>query len=70
MNLSPKNVSLPSPKWFRITKKVVSWVSNITIAICLLYLPEDSKTLLIIKLLQSGVMELMDMLMAESQTIE
>ncbi len=70
MNISTKNVHLPSPKWFRITKKVVSWATTFTMAILVLYIPEDSKTLLIIKLIQSGVMELMDVLMAESQTSE
>lgn len=66
--LSTNNISVLSPKWFRITKKVISWVSTLTISILMLYIPEDSKTLLIIKLCQSGAMELLDMLMAETQT--
>ncbi len=50
----------PSPLWFRRTKRIVSWATTLTISICMLYMPEDSKTLLVIKLCQSGIMELLD----------
>lgn len=64
-NLSLNNGRLPSPYWFRLTKKIVSWASNLTLAILVLYIPEDSKTLLVCKLIQSGSMEFFDLILAE-----
>ena len=60
-----KNINTPAPYWFRITKKIVSWASNLTLAILVLYIPEDSKTLLVCKLIQSGSMEFFDLILAE-----
>jgi len=62
-----KNVKQPAPRWFRITKKLVAWGTNLTLAICMVYLPEDSKTLLVIKLVQSSVMELLDSVLANGE---
>jgi hypothetical protein len=62
-----KNASLPAPKWFRILKKLVSWLTTLTLAICMIYLPEDSKTLLVIKLIQSSIMELFDTILANGE---
>jgi hypothetical protein len=64
-NVSFNNRHLPAPYWFRITKKIVSWASNLTLAILVLYIPEDSKTLLVCKLIQSGSMEFFDLILAE-----
>ena len=64
-SISIKNRHLPAPYWFRLTKKIVSWASNLTLAILVLYIPEDSKTLLVCKLIQSGSMEFFDLILAE-----
>lgn len=63
--ISFKNFSLPSPKWFRITKKILSWSTTLILAICMIYISEDSKTLLVLKLIQSSTMEFLDSLLAE-----
>jgi hypothetical protein len=63
--LSFSNTHLPAPYWFRLTKKIVSWASNLTLAILVLYIPEDSKTLLVCKLIQSGSMEFFDLILAD-----
>lgn len=67
MNLSVKNYKLPSPRWFRVTKKIISWATNITLAVLVMYIPEESKTLIVAKLIQSSLMELLDILIAESE---
>lgn len=67
MYLSIKNYKLPSPKWFRVTKKIISWATNIILTILVMYIPEESKTLVISKIAQSSIMELFDILMAESE---
>lgn len=67
MMLSIKNYKVPSPKWFRVTKKIVSWASNITIAILIVYIPEESKEILVAKLIQSSAMELIDIFIGEFQ---
>lgn len=66
MYLSFQNYKLPSPKWFRVAKKIISWATNITLAILVMYIPEESKTLVVCKIVQSSIMELLDILMAES----
>jgi hypothetical protein len=65
--ISFKNFSLPSPRWFRLTKKILSWSTTLTLAICMIYIPEDSKTLLVLKLVQSSTMEFLDSLLADEQ---
>lgn len=63
--ISFKNFSLPSPHWFRIAKKILSYSTTLTLAICLIYIPENSKMLLVLKLIQSSTMEFLDSLLAE-----
>jgi len=63
-----KNFKLPSPRWFRITKKIISWATNLTIGCLVIYIPEESKTLIIAKLIQSSITELLDSFMAELET--
>lgn len=65
--LSIKNYKLPSPRWFRILKKVVSWATNLTLTILVLYIPEESKTMLVAKIIQSSIMEGIDIFLAETQ---
>ena len=66
MNLL-KNMKSPSPKWFRVTKKIVSWTTNVTLAILVVYIPEDAKAMIIAKIAQSSLMELFDLILAEVQ---
>ncbi len=67
--ISFKNFALPSPKWFKITKKVLSWSTTLTLAICMIYMPENSKMLLVLKLIQSSTMEFLDSLLAEEPNL-
>mgnify|MGYP000871486937 FL=1 len=52
-----------APKWFRITKKIISLSTTTGISIAMLYIPEDSVALLAIKLIQSFLMEMLDSIM-------
>ena len=61
-----KNSLAPSPQWFVITKKVVSWVTTTTLAVLLLTMPENAMAIAITKLCQSSLMELLDSLIIEN----
>lgn len=51
----------PSPRWFVITKKLISTVTNFAIAIMMILGKQsDDRILLIIKLCQSFLMEVID----------
>lgn len=65
--LSIKNYKVPSPKWFRVLKKAISWATNLTLAILVLYIPEDAKAMLIAKIIQSSLMEGLDIFIGELQ---
>lgn len=57
----------PPPKWFTITKKLFNIVINFIIAILMILgRRADDQTLLIIKLCQSFLMEVIDSLMVNS----
>lgn len=67
ISISTKNFNSPAPYWFRITKKIISWATTLSLGICMIYIPEDSETLLLIKLIQSSIMELFDSVLANGQ---
>ena len=61
------NFNLPSPRWFRVLKKVVSWGTNLAIGLLMILYPDNTQMLLVIKLVQSSTMELFDSLMANGE---
>lgn len=59
--LSSANFSTPAPKWFRVTKKIISNGTNLTLAILAMRgYADSSPTLLVIKLVQSFVVDTLD----------
>lgn len=63
-----QRIQIPSPKWFRIAKKTVSWITNLTLGVLVFYIPEESKPLLIGKIIQSTTMEFIDAILVEIET--
>lgn len=67
-NLSIKNYKKPPPRWFRLTKKVLSLTLNTVItALLILGYTNDSLVLLFIKLGESYVMNLLDTLLSNGE---
>lgn len=67
MSFSIKNYKVRSPKWFKVLKKSVSWVTNLTIAILMVYIPEEAKEMLLAKIIQSSLMEGIDIFIGENE---
>ena len=66
--LGLQSVGKPSPRWFRITKKLVNNLTNFAIALLMIVGHRaDDITLLIIKLAQSFVMDTLDTLMSNGE---
>lgn len=64
--LSYKNIYKPAPRWFRLTRLIVSWVVNLIILIMLaLGYDEDGVILALTKVIQSAVADLFESLLAE-----
>ncbi len=62
------NMNKPAPKWFRITKRITNYTINFVIGIMLILgYQNDSLTLLIIKLSQSFIMEVLDTFMTNGE---
>ena len=58
----------PSPKWYRIFNKVYGNTETFVLAVLVYYYPQESKTMLIIKLSSSFVRSMVDSIMIESTT--
>lgn len=60
MTFSINNIGLPSPEKFNKIKKVIGIVTNFAVAVWAIYLPSEAPTLLVIKLAQSFLMQILD----------
>lgn len=60
MTFSFNNIGLPSPEKFNKIKKVIGIITNFVVAIYAIYLPSEAPTLLVIKLAQSFLMQILD----------
>lgn len=62
------NINKPAPRWFRITKKILSNLINLTMGVLLLLGYGDSSlVLLIIKLGQSFLMDTLDTFLSNGE---
>ncbi len=67
--LHTKNIKLPAPRWFKLTREILGVLTDTTIAILLvLGHTDDSTTMLLIRIAQSNVMKLIDVFIAEAVT--
>lgn len=64
MNLNLNNWNLPSPEKFQKIKKVISILTTGIVGMLAIQFPADCPTLLMVKLGQSLLMELLDTLAA------
>ena len=60
MTFSFNNIGLPSPEKFNKIKKVIGIITNFVVMIYGVYLPSEAPTLLVIKLAQSFLMQILD----------
>lgn len=59
-----QNSNKPAPRWFRITKKMLSNTSTFVLAVLVVINKTDEKTMLIIKLCESFILEQLDTLLS------
>lgn len=67
--LNTKNVKLPAPKWFKLTKDISGVLLDATMAILLvLGYTNESTLMLLIRIAQSNIMKLLDVFLADTVT--
>jgi len=67
--LHTKNIKLPAPRWFKLTREILGVLTDTVIAILLvLGHTDESTTMLLIRIAQSNVMKLIDVFIAEAVT--
>lgn len=67
--LHRKNVKLPAPKWFKLTKDISGVLLDATMAILLVLGHTNESTLmLLIRIAQSNVMKILDVFLADTVT--
>jgi len=66
--LKASNINKPAPRWFRLTKKILSLTINTVISLLLIMgYTSESVTLLVIKLAESYLMNLLDTLLSNGE---
>jgi len=69
--LHTKNIKLPAPRWFKLTREILGVLTDTVIAILLIMgYTNESTTMLLIRIAQSNVMKLIDVFLAEAQNEE
>ncbi|RUP42149.1 MAG: hypothetical protein EKK63_02305 [Acinetobacter sp.] len=68
MKLNYKNVYKPAPRWFRLTRIIVSWIVNLAMLLMISLDYGDTKIMIIVKVIQSAIADLFQSLLAEVET--
>jgi hypothetical protein len=67
--LHTKNIKLPAPKWFKVTKDITGVLLDATMAILLvLGYTNESTLMLLIRIAQSNLMKILDVFLADTAT--